>query len=209
LNQSYILHLRLDTHNELNEHPIVFSSTFVLPTITETYKLQVNFIVTHNVTTSGIYDLQTEMQDPITHAMYVKTIGAGISTDVWNRIGIDLSATFDQVGSNYILRNIYTRSAVYRIPEDAILDGNQKVSLANHKVYPSEPAFYAESQITSSPIDIQVQAENVTVVHQIGDVSNPDISQNAAIYIDEFEIYRGAPIFTSVIGGSIVANPYH
>lgn len=47
--------------------------------------------------------------------------------------------------------------------------------------------------------------ENMTVLNGI----HTTMSQNVTIYMDELEIYRGAPVFTSVIGGSIVANPYH
>jgi hypothetical protein len=104
---------------------------------------------------------------------------------------------------------MYSRCVAYLIP-DGILDGTQKVSLS--KIYPSG-SFYNETNLTESNITLSsigtIDVDNVTVVTGIGKKDNPNLTSTTNIYLDELEVYTTRPTITNIIGGNMLANPYH
>jgi hypothetical protein len=109
--------------------------------------------------------------------------------------------------------NVYSRTAVYLIPDDIVLDGTTR-PLLQTKEYPSGGDLYAEhvlSSFSGSGLSSlgSLNVADTGVFTKVGNKANPDISENAMIYIDELEVFIERPILTNVYGGSIITNLYY
>lgn len=214
LNQSFIFHIKVDKESEILQNLTVLQSNLYVPKVSGSgsldQNLTVSFLIQNNATNSTEFNLISRVTNPVNATIAESSLCVGLDVDKWLRVGIDLSLVFSDALTT--MQNIYARSAVYEIPNTSVLDGSQKVLLST-KVYPSDSSLYGESNLTDTGVTLTnystIDVDNVVIFNGIGDIDNPDISDNATIYLDELEIYIGAPIFTSVLGGSIVANPYH
>lgn len=210
LNVSFVLNIKIEKDSNYSGNVVAFSSTYILPTSTDQYQLDIEFAIKDRA--GNLFDIQTQVRDPITNDLCITPIATSLSTEQWNRFGVDIGVEMIKSGSNWSLNNIYTRCASYTIPNGSTLDGTQKVSLS--KSFPVAPtSFYSESDITHTNIDLPaigtIDVGNLVVLTGVGNLENPDVSSNATIYLDEIEVYTVRPILSNVLGGTLLANPYH
>lgn len=131
----------------------------------------------------------------------------------WNRIGMDVSLVFHKSLTTWTLLHIYARTAVYLIPDDIVLDGTTR-PLLQTKVYPTSSDVYEEHLISSfsgsglSSLG-SLNVEDTSVFTRVGNKTNPDITENATIFLDELEIFVERPILSNIYGGSILTNLYY
>lgn len=211
LNISQIWNMKLLSSAIFNSIPITYVS-YNLPNTTSniTNILDVQLFAKTNTTIISNYDLVANVTSSL-GVNYTKPVLTNIPNVNWNRIGIDYSLVLDKSGSNWQVRDVYTRAAAYEIPNDT-LDDTQRVSLT--KATPSS-AFYMEANVTNNtinPLDAFgiLDSGNTTISVGIGSAIGTDTSfTDQEIYLDELEYYRGLPIHTNVLGGVILNNAFH
>ena len=214
LNMSYIFNLKLIKDVDFSDTCSILTSHYRIPNSTSTSdnNLLIEIQAVDNTSTGGGFDLQTYVFNETTNAKETTTIATNLTTDIWNRVGIDLSSTWSKSGSNWTISNMYAKTASYYIPNNVVLDGTQRYTLT--KLFPSG-SNYNEINLTtaSSPHTLDglgtIDTNNLTITTSISNSTSVSLSDNLTTYLDELEIYTARPIHTNVLGGIILNNPYH
>jgi len=122
---SYIFNLKLIKDVDFNDTCSILTSHYRIPNSTSTSdnNLLIEIQAVDNTSTGGGFDLQTYVFNETTNAKETTTIATNLTTDIWNRVGIDLSSTWSKSGSNWTISNMYAKTASYYIPNNVVLDG--------------------------------------------------------------------------------------
>jgi len=211
---SYIFNLKLIKDVDFSDTCSILTSHYRIPNSTSTSdnNVLIEIQAVDNTSTGGGFDLQSYIYNESTNAKETTTIATNLTTDIWNRIGIDLSSTWSKSGSNWTISNMYAKTASYYIPNNAVLDGTQRYTLT--KLFPSG-SNYNEINLTTavSPHTLAglgtIDTNNLTITTSISNSTAVSLSDNLTTYLDELEIYTARPIHTNVLGGIILNNPYH
>lgn len=207
MSMSYILNLRVNQTSTFSDTIDLMSTTYRIPN----HSILLRFQVIDNAT--GGVDIVSNLQHPTTTETSIQTIAEAIPVNQWNRIGMDVALVFHKSLTTWTLLHIYARTAVYLIPDDIVLDGTTR-PLLQTKVYPTSSDVYEEHLISSfsgsglSSLG-SLNVEDTSVFTRVGNKTNPDITENATIFLDELEIFVERPILSNIYGGSILTNLYY